>query len=187
VGLSDPPLLIDDIGNPPGVFIARTARGTIRQADRLIGVAEKGKLEVELLGEAGVVRDAVEADAEDLDILCFVIVGEVPEPGTFGSSARCIRLGEKPENHFLAAEVAEFPSLSLMIGGLEVWGRISHIQHRCSSSNDRPPHIPQFSAERHSGYCNLQWTVLSDGTSVIAPASSAHRIQHRSLSMRSAH
>jgi hypothetical protein len=178
MGLYDPPLLINDIGNPPGVFIARTARGTVRQTDRLVGVAEKGKLEVELLGKAGILRDAVEADAEDLDILCFVFVGEVPEPGTFGGSARCIGLREKPENHFLAAEVAELPSPALVIGRLELRGRISHIQHR-SSSNDRPPHILQFSAERHSGYCNLQWTVLSDGTSVIAPASSAHRIRRR--------
>jgi hypothetical protein len=69
VGLRDATLLIDDIGNPPGVFIARTARRTVGQTDRLIGVAEKGKLEVELLGEAGILRDAVEADAEDLDIL----------------------------------------------------------------------------------------------------------------------
>jgi len=69
VGLRNPPLLINDIGDPPGVFIARTARRTVRQTDRLIGVTEKGKLEVELLGEAGVLRDGVEADAEDLGIL----------------------------------------------------------------------------------------------------------------------
>ena len=69
MGLGDPPLLINDVGNPPGVFIARTARRTVRQTDRLIGVTEKGKLEVELLGEAGVLRDGVEADAEDLGIL----------------------------------------------------------------------------------------------------------------------
>ena len=69
VGLGDPPLLINDVGNPPGVFIARTARCAIREADRLIGVAEKGKREVELLGETGVLRDGIEADAEDLGIL----------------------------------------------------------------------------------------------------------------------
>ena len=155
MGLRNPPLLIDDIGNPPGVFIGRTARRTVGETDRLIGVGEKRKLEVELLGEAGVFCGAVEADAEDLGVLRFVIVGEVPEPGTFGGSARCIRLREKPEDHFLAAVVAEFPPLSLMIGGLELRCRISHFQHR-SSSNDRPPHVPQFSAERHSGYCNLR-------------------------------
>jgi hypothetical protein len=69
VGLRNPPLLINDIGNPPGVFIARTGRGAVRETDRLIGVAEKWKPEDELLGEAGVLRDAVEADAEDLGIL----------------------------------------------------------------------------------------------------------------------
>ena len=159
MGLRNPPLLIDDIGNPLGVLIARTARRAISETDRLISVGEKRKLEVELLGEAGVVCRAVEADAEDLDILRFVIVGEVPEPGTFGGSAGCICLRVEPEDHFLAAEVGEFPSLSLMIGRLEVRGRIAYIQHRCSSSNDRPPHEPHFSAERHSGYCSSSLVV----------------------------
>jgi len=69
VGLRNPPLLINDIGDPPGVFIGRTARGAIRETDRFVRVAEKGKREVELLGEAGVLRYGIEADAEDLGIL----------------------------------------------------------------------------------------------------------------------
>jgi hypothetical protein len=68
VGLCDPTLLINDIRDTACVLIARAAGGAVGQTDGSIGVAEKRKAEVELLGEAGVLRDGVEADAEDLSI-----------------------------------------------------------------------------------------------------------------------
>jgi hypothetical protein len=69
VGLCDPPLFINDIGDPAGVLVLRAAGSAVGESDGVVGVGEKRKREVELLGEAGVLLRGVEADAEDLGIL----------------------------------------------------------------------------------------------------------------------
>lgn len=84
--LGDAALLVDEVGDAAGVFVAWTAGGAVGQADFPVGVTEQRKGEVVLLGEAGVVFYGVEADAEDLRVLRFVLLGQVPEPGTLGRS-----------------------------------------------------------------------------------------------------
>jgi hypothetical protein len=89
VGLGDLPVLVDDVGDAPRVLVLRRLGGPVREADPAVGVAEQREGEVELLREAGVVLDVVEADAENLRVLVLVLGDEVPEPGTLTRSTGC--------------------------------------------------------------------------------------------------
>jgi len=133
VNLRDSAVLVDQICDPFCVFVFGRARGAVGDADFAFGVAQQRKRKVELFGEARVVFGLIEAGAEDLDVFLFVVADEVPEPGTFRRSARCIRLGEKPEHDFLAAEVTELHAPAVVIGDIELRRRIANLQHRSSS------------------------------------------------------
>src|SRR2546427_7755491 len=146
--LGDATLLVDDIRNAAGVFVTRSAGGAVGQADFPVGVTEQRKGKFVLLGKAGVVLNRVKADAEDLGVLRFVLVGQVPEPGTLGRSTAGVGLGEEPQHDFLAAKVTELHATAAMIGRFEIRGRIAHFEHWCTSSNQTPDE-PQFSADRH--------------------------------------
>ena len=84
---------------------------------------------MELLGELLVVVRLIEAGAEDLDVFRLVVVEEVPEPGTLCRSAGRVRFGEKPQQHFLTAEVAKLDFVPAMIGHLKIRRRIADLQH----------------------------------------------------------
>ena len=129
VGLGDSALLVDDVGDPLGVFVFRRRGGAVSDADLAVGIAEQGKGEVELIGEAGVGIDVVETGAEDGGVLRFVLLDEVPEPGTLGRSARCIGLRIEPEHDLAAAQVVERDLAPAVIGDFEVRGLVANVKH----------------------------------------------------------
>ena len=132
---SDAAVFVDQIGNPLRVLIAWRGRRAVRDADLAVRVAEQGKRKFVLLRESGVVLGRVEAGAENLNVLRFVVAVEVPEPGTFGGSPGCIGLWEEPKQHFFSAEVAKLYAVSVMIADFEIRRRIADLQHR-PTSND---------------------------------------------------
>lgn len=119
MGLEDLPVLADDVGDPAGVLVAGTVARSIREADLVVRVGNEPERKVELVGEALAVLTVIEADADDLGVLRFVLIDEVPEPGTLLRSARCIGLGKKPENDFLSPQVAEADRVSAVVGRIE--------------------------------------------------------------------
>ena len=148
VGLCDAAVLIDDVGDAPGVLVAGARGGTVGETDLVVGIAEQGVGEVELFREAGVLVGRVEADAEDLRVLRGVLIVEVPEPGTFDRSARCVGFRIKPEYDFLAMQIAETDLPSRMVAGLEIRRDVANFQHRCTSEQ-KSLDVAELAGERH--------------------------------------
>src|SRR5437868_12064953 len=104
---SDAAVFVDEIRNPLRVLVLGRARRAVCNADLPVGVAEQREGKFVFLREFRVVLRLVEAGAEDLHVFRLVVVVEVPEPGTFGSSARRVGFGEEPQQHLFSAEVAK--------------------------------------------------------------------------------
>jgi hypothetical protein len=150
VRFGDLAVLVDHVGDAAGVFVFRRFRGAVREADLVIGVAEQREGEVELFCEAGILFAGVEANAEDLRVLLFVLGLEVPEPGTLGGSAGCVGLRIEPQDDFLAAQIAQPHGAAFVIDDFEVRGRVSDVQHSCSSSERAFDEKAQRSGNRHA-------------------------------------
>jgi hypothetical protein len=148
VRLGDLPVLVDHVGDAAGVLVVGAVGGAVGDRELAVGVAEEREGEVELLGEAGVVGLGVEANAEDLGVARLVLVGEVPEPGTFGRSPGGVGLRIEPEDDLLPAEVRQLHVIAVVIDDVEIGGRVSNFQHARTSKD-----VPQFRAERHAAYC----------------------------------
>jgi hypothetical protein len=127
--LRDLPFFIDDVGDAPCVFVLRRLGRSVREADLALGVAEQRERETELLREGGVLLFAVEADAEDPGVFGFVLLREVPEPGTFLRSTGCVGLRVEPEDDFLSAQVAEAHAVAVVIGDVEVGSGVAWLEH----------------------------------------------------------
>ena len=127
MGLSDAAVFVDHIGDPLCVLIFRRARSAVGHSDFPIGIAEKRKWKAELLGEARIVLEFIEAGPEDLDVFRLVFVVEVPEPGTFCRSTGCVRFRKKPQQNLFTAEVAEPYAASQVIGSLKLRRRIADL------------------------------------------------------------
>jgi len=136
VGLGDLPVFIDDVGDAAGVLVFRGFRGAVGEADLAFGVAEKRKGEVELLRERGVLFLVVEADAEDLGVLRFILRREVPEPGTLTRSTGCVGLRIEPEDDLLPAQIAETHAIAVVIGHVEIRSSVARLQHARFSSSE---------------------------------------------------
>ena len=147
--LCDDAVLVDHVCDAAGVFVRGLFGGAVGEAEFVIGVAEEREGEVELLREGGVLLLRVEADAEDDGVLCVVLRDEVPEPGTLDRSAGCVGLRIKPEHDLFAAQVAQADRVAVVVGGLEIGGRISGLQHVRTSSERYLEHIFELTAERH--------------------------------------
>jgi hypothetical protein len=148
MGLSDPAVLIDDVGDAPRVFVLLAVARAVREADLALGVSDEGEGKIELFGEALVLVAAVEADADDLRVLLFVLADEVPEPGTLDGSAGGVGLRIEPEDDPLAAQVAQADGVAFMINGVEVRRLVSRFQHP-RSFPCRLGGVTQHSPERH--------------------------------------
>ena len=136
--LGDLAVLIDHIGNALRVLIFGAARGAVRDPDLALRVTEQREGKVELLRELAVLLDRVEADAEDLDVLRFVLLDRVPEPGTLERSAGCVGLRVEPEHDLHAAVIAELPALAEVIGHVEIGGLIANVEHGRTSCDLLP-------------------------------------------------
>ena len=74
--------------------------------DSVIGVGEKGEIEMKFLGELGDVLDGVVADAEDGGVGVGVVGGGVAEAAGFGGAAGGVGFGvEKEDDSFFAGVV----------------------------------------------------------------------------------
>jgi hypothetical protein len=146
VGLGDLPFLVDHVRDAARIFVLRRVGGAVREADLVLGVAEQREREVELLGEAAILLDRVETDADDLCVLRFVLEVEVPEPGTLTRSTGGVGLWVEPEDDFLAAQVGELHTVALVIDGVEVGSGIAYVQHLWFSSRE----CAKDSAEGHA-------------------------------------
>jgi hypothetical protein len=131
--LGDTAIFVDDIGDPLCVLVGRRRSGAVGQADLAVGVAEQGEGETEFLGETGVGFDVVETRAEDGGVLCFVLVDEVPEPGTLGRSAGCVGLRIEPQHDLAAAQIMQGNGLPVMIGHFKIRSFVANLQHLSSS------------------------------------------------------
>jgi hypothetical protein len=138
VHLGDLSVFVDHVRDPLRVLVLRTARRAVSDADLAIGVAKKREGKVELLGEPGVVRDRVKTDAKDLRVFLLVLIGEVPEPGTFRRSTGCIGLRIEPQHDFLAAIVAQPRAMPAMIADFEIGRRVADLQHWRTSCDVLP-------------------------------------------------
>jgi hypothetical protein len=127
--LQDFAVLADHVGDAARVFILLALRRAVGEADLAVGVAEEGEGEVEFLGEVGVRGLVVEADTENLDILFFVFADEVAEPATLQRSAGGIGLRIEPEDHALAAQVAQTDVVAVVIEDVEIGCLISNLKH----------------------------------------------------------
>ncbi len=129
MGLGDFAVLVDHIGDAARVFVFRGFRCAVCEADLAVGVAEQREGEVVFLGERGVGFFIIEADAEDLRVLRFVLLREVPEPGTFPRSTGSVGFRIKPQHDFLAAQVAEAHAVAVVVGDVEVGSGIAGLEH----------------------------------------------------------
>jgi hypothetical protein len=131
--LRDAAFLVDQVRDPLRVFVRWRSGSPVGQADFAIGVAEKWEGEFEFLGEVGVGFDVVETRAEDGGVLRFVLVDEVPEPGTLGRSAGCVGLRIKPEHDLAAAQIVQSNGLPVMILHFKIGSLVTNIEHLSSS------------------------------------------------------
>jgi hypothetical protein len=131
--LGDAPLFVDDVRDPPRVLVLGRVGRAVRQTDLVVGIAQEREVELLLLREFSVRFDAVEAGADDLNVLLRVVFGEVSEPETLGGSARCVGLRKEPQHDFLSAKVAELHATAEMIFSFEVRSSIADFQHRWTS------------------------------------------------------
>lgn len=128
--LGDAAVLVDDVGDAAGVFVAGARGRAVRETDLPVRVAQQGVGEGELLREAGVLVCRVETRAEDLRVLRGVLIVEVPEPGTLEGSARCVGLRKEPEHDSLAAQIAESDLAAGVVADLELGRDVANLQHR---------------------------------------------------------
>lgn len=132
--LRDLAFFVDHIRDAARVFVLRRFGRAVREADLAIGVAEQREGKVVFFGERGVGFFVVEADAEDLRVLRFVLLREVPEPGTFPRSTGGVGFRIKPEHDLLAAQAGQAHAVAVMVGDVEVGSGIAGLEHLCFSS-----------------------------------------------------
>jgi hypothetical protein len=135
--LGDLAVFVDHVGDAAGVFVFRGGRGTVGETDLAVGVAEQREGEVVFLCEGGVGFFVIEADAEDLGVLRFVLLREVPEPGTFPRSTGGVGFRIEPEHDLLAAQVAEAHAVAVVVGNVEVGSGIAGLEHVRFSSRQK--------------------------------------------------
>ena len=119
----------DDVGDTFGGFVSGRFAGAVGDAERAIGVTEQREGELLLVSEFGVRAEVVGADAEDLDVSCFVVVDSNTESMAFRCSATGAGFGVEPHDHGSAGVVAEFNGGSGMVEDFEIGGPVSNIEH----------------------------------------------------------
>jgi hypothetical protein len=127
--LGDPSVFVDHVCDAFCVFVGRGLCCAVRESDLSFRVAQKRKGKVELAGKGVVVFRRIETDAEDLRVLCLVLVVEVPEPGTFPRSTGCVGFRIEPEHDLFAAQVAETHAIAFVVEDVEVGSDIAGLKH----------------------------------------------------------
>ncbi len=112
IGLPHVSILADQVADPFRVRRALVVASSIGQTDRAVGIAEKRKVETELIHERPVLIHRIEAHAEDVDVLVVELLVVVAEPATFERSPGGVGLGVEPEDDVLAFVVAQANGLA---------------------------------------------------------------------------
>jgi hypothetical protein len=107
MGLRDRPTWTDDIGSPLGGFVISALAGTIRHADRSIGIAQQRKGELVFLGEPGVGFDVISADAQYLHVLALILLDSITESNPLSRSPTGAGAGIEPQNDRLVSKVIQ--------------------------------------------------------------------------------
>src|SRR5262249_36759525 len=100
-------LFVDEKAHPIWPGRLGIPASTECECDRSIDVAAERKLEGIFLCEGGVRFHAVEAGAEDLDVVFIVVVLMVAEPATLCGSTRGICCGVKPQQHLPTPQIGQ--------------------------------------------------------------------------------
>src|SRR5712691_39686 len=129
VRLPDLPVRADEVADalrrPRGGVLGRA----VGHPELAVGVAQQREVELELLGEGGVLLHGVEARAQDLHTLVLVLLDAVAEPATLGRSTGRVRLGIEPEDDVLAAEIGQAARLSGVVLDLEIGSLGAGLEH----------------------------------------------------------
>lgn len=129
VGLQNDAVRTDQVADALRVLGVGALAGAVGDAGRAGRVAEKRKVEAELLREGLVLLRGVEADAQDLGILLLVAGDLVAEPATFLRSPGGVGLRIKPEHDVLSREVGETDRRAVVRRKLEQRSCLTFFQH----------------------------------------------------------
>lgn len=132
IGLLDFSVGPDEKGNPLGVLGVGLFRRSVGEPDLAAGVGEKREVEVEPLRERRVVRDGIEADAEQLDVPGVEFLDPVAEPATLGRSTGGVGLRVEPEHDAAPAVIGEPHQPARMVAHLEVGRARTWLDHGAS-------------------------------------------------------
>ena len=106
-------IAVDYVGDPLRPAVGAVG-GAVGEADIAVGVAQQGIREIVFGREGSVFLYAVGADAENLNVPCFVILDSITESTRFRRSPRGSGHGIEPENHGLSRVIAELHFLTRM-------------------------------------------------------------------------
>jgi len=129
---------IDQDADALGIASLRVDAGTVRDAERPLGITQQGKIEIILSGESRVLLDATEAGAEDSNVLLVEVGLLIAEPATFHRSARSVCLGIEPKQNFLSLQIFQRKSLTLVRQKAEIWSDIAWFERHKAGFLSQP-------------------------------------------------
>lgn len=120
-----------------GVTCRQAIAGSVGGGDRVIGIAQEGEGEAELVRESGVLFGGVEARAEHHDTEFVEVALMVAEPAALKRSAGRVGLDEELEQHLTAAQCRKRNDFTVVSAECEVRRRIARPKHcqACSEAN----------------------------------------------------
>lgn len=122
---------VDKHADPAGVSRLGIGARAIGEAKRAAGIAEHGKVERVLLGERGILFNAVETSTNNGDVVLVKEFFLVAEPAAFGGSSGSIGLREKPQKHLMTAQVLERQRFSFLGRKIKIGRSVAGLQcHR---------------------------------------------------------
>ena len=124
------PIFIDEKADSLRRLRARIAARPISECDFAVSIASEREFEIVLLREGSVAIDAVETDADDLDIVVVEIFLMVAKATTFEAASGRVGFGKKPQQNFLAAKTGKGKRCARMRLERELRRAIAYLQHK---------------------------------------------------------
>jgi hypothetical protein len=127
--LDDVSIGADDVGDALRRFVGDAVAGAVGDTDRPVGVAQQGVGEFVLRSEFRIRFDVVGADAEDLDVLQFVVVDSNTESIAFSRSPAGAGFRVEPHDNGFSGVVAELDGGSGVILDFESRSLVADVEH----------------------------------------------------------
>jgi hypothetical protein len=124
-------LFVDEKAHPIWPGRLRIVASAVGESHRSIDVAEQRKIEGIFLRERGVRFHAIEAGAEDLDIVFLVVVLMVAEPATLRRSARSVCCRVKPQQHLPTPQIGQRYGPAVVRRQGKIRSPITRLEHLC--------------------------------------------------------